>query len=38
MDLNPRHPGWYRYATFFNEYRQRQYAEALTILHKDQPA
>jgi len=38
MDLNPHHPGWYRYATFFNEHRQRQYAEALTILHKDQPA
>jgi adenylate cyclase len=34
MDLNPHHPGWYRYATFFNEYRQRHYAEALTILQK----
>ena len=31
MDLNPHHPGWYRFGIFFNEYRQRRYAEALAI-------
>lgn len=31
IHLCPHHPGWYRYGHFFNEYRQRHYAEALAI-------
>ncbi|HMJ06173.1 MAG TPA: hypothetical protein VK474_07940, partial [Chthoniobacterales bacterium] len=31
MNLNPHHPGWYRFAPFFDQYRQRHYAEALAI-------
>ncbi len=34
IELNPNHPGWYRYGLFFNEYRQRHYAGALAILQK----
>lgn len=34
MALNPHHPGWYRFATFFNAYRQGRYAEALEIVQK----
>jgi tetratricopeptide (TPR) repeat protein len=31
MNLNPHHAGWYHFALFFNQYRQRHYAEALAI-------
>jgi TolB-like protein/tetratricopeptide (TPR) repeat protein len=31
MRLNPNHPGWYRFNTFFNEYRQGNYPAALDI-------
>jgi len=31
MALNPNHPGWYRFNTFFNEYRQGNYEAALAI-------
>lgn len=31
MELNPDHPGWYRFSTFFNEYRQHNYEAALEI-------
>ena len=31
MALNPNHPGWYRFNTFFNEYRQEHYEKALDI-------
>ncbi len=34
MKLNPHHPGWYRFTTFFNEYHQRHYARALEIAQK----
>jgi non-specific serine/threonine protein kinase len=34
MELNPHHPGWYRFTTFFNQYRQGHYAEALEIAQK----
>jgi len=34
IDLCPHHPGWYRYGNFFNEYRQRHYAEALAVHQK----
>ncbi len=34
MKLNPHHPGWYRFSTFFNEYRQGRYGEALAIVQK----
>jgi TolB-like protein/Tfp pilus assembly protein PilF len=34
MSLNPQHAGWYYFNTFFNEYRQYRYAEALTIAQK----
>ncbi|MGH7936794.1 MAG: protein kinase domain-containing protein, partial [Chthoniobacterales bacterium] len=34
IDLCPHHPGWYCYGHFFNEYRQRHYAEALAILQQ----
>jgi tetratricopeptide (TPR) repeat protein len=27
--LNPRSPGWYRYAAYFDHYRRGEYAEAL---------
>ncbi len=31
MELNPNHPGWYHFSTFFNEYRQHNYEAALEI-------
>ncbi len=31
MRLNPNHPGWYRFSTFFNAYRQGNYPAALDI-------
>lgn len=31
MELNPDHPGWYRFALFFNEYRQHNYEAALDV-------
>jgi TolB-like protein/Flp pilus assembly protein TadD len=31
MELNPLHPGWYRFSPFMNAYRQRRDAEALEI-------
>jgi tetratricopeptide (TPR) repeat protein len=31
MELNPRHPGWYRFSPFMNAYRQGRDAEALEI-------
>lgn len=31
MQLNPNHPGWYRFNTFMNEYRQGHYDAALEI-------
>jgi TolB-like protein len=34
MELNPNHPGWYRFNTFFNEYRQGHYEEALAIAQR----
>ena len=34
MRLNPHHPGWYRFTSFFDEYRQGHYAEALAIAQK----
>jgi len=34
MRLNPHHAGWYYFSTFFNEYRQHQYSEALEIAKK----
>jgi tetratricopeptide (TPR) repeat protein len=34
MRLNPHHAGWYYFNTFFNEYRQYRYAEALAIAQK----
>jgi TolB-like protein len=34
MRLNPHHAGWYYFNTFFNEYRQRHYSEALAIAQK----
>jgi TolB-like protein/tetratricopeptide (TPR) repeat protein len=34
MALNPQHAGWYYFNTFFNEYRQGRYSEALTIAQK----
>ena len=34
MELNPTHPGWYRFNTFFNEYRQRRYEAALAIAER----
>ena len=34
MRLNPNHAGWYHFNTFFNEYRQHHYAEALAIAQK----
>jgi adenylate cyclase len=34
MGLNPHHAGWYHFNSFFNEYRQHNYAEALAIAKK----
>lgn len=34
MSLNSQHAGWYFFNTFFNEYRQNRYAQALTIAQK----
>ena len=34
MQLNPHHPGWYRYALFLNAYRQADYRGALDIALK----
>jgi TolB-like protein/Tfp pilus assembly protein PilF len=34
MQLNPHHPGWYRYAPFLNAYRQGDYRGALDIALK----
>jgi TolB-like protein/Tfp pilus assembly protein PilF len=34
MKLNPHHPGWYYFNTFYNEYRQKNYEEALIIAQK----
>jgi TolB-like protein/Tfp pilus assembly protein PilF len=34
MALNPNHPGWYRFNTFFNEYRQGNYEKALAIAQR----
>jgi len=34
MALNPTHPGWYRFNTFFDEYRQEHYEEALAIAQR----
>lgn len=31
MNLNPNHPGWYYFNTFFNEYRSGRYEAALAI-------
>jgi TolB-like protein/Tfp pilus assembly protein PilF len=34
MELNGNHPGWYRFNTFFNAYRQGHYEEALAIVER----
>ncbi len=34
MRLNPNHAGWYYFNTYFNEYRQHHFAEALAIAQK----
>jgi len=34
MALNPHHPGWYRFATFFDHYRKGEYNEALAVAQK----
>jgi len=34
MDLNPHHPGWYRFTTFFHAYHQKRYEEAVAIVEK----
>jgi non-specific serine/threonine protein kinase len=34
MDLNPHHPGWYRYASFFNHFYKREYQAALEVAQK----
>jgi TolB-like protein/predicted ATPase len=34
MALNPHHPGWYHFTTFFNAYRQRRDADALAVVQK----
>ena len=34
MELNVNHPGWYRFNTFFNAYRQGHYEEALAIAER----
>ena len=32
MELNPHHPGWYRFTHFFNEYHHGRYAQALEVV------
>ena len=34
MELNPHHPGWYRFTTFFDHYLKGDYEEALKIAQK----
>jgi TolB-like protein/tRNA A-37 threonylcarbamoyl transferase component Bud32 len=34
MQLNPHHPGWYRFAAFHNAYRKRDYRAALDVALK----
>ena len=34
MALNPHHPGWYRFTTFFDNYHRGNYHEALSIAQK----
>ncbi len=34
MKLNPHHPGWYWFTTFFDHYLQGRYAEALATAQK----
>jgi adenylate cyclase len=34
MELNPRHPAWYRFPFFYNAYRQGDYVEALSVALK----
>jgi TolB-like protein len=34
MALNPNHPGWYRFSTYFDAFRQERYAEALDIAQR----
>jgi non-specific serine/threonine protein kinase len=34
MELNPHHPGWYRFSAFFNAYRQEDYRAALDVALK----
>ena len=34
MKCNPHHPGWYRFATYYDAYRQKDYATALSVAQK----
>jgi len=34
MQLNPHHAGWYYFSTFFNEYRQQRFEQALEVAQK----
>lgn len=34
MALNPNHPGWYRFAAFFDLYRQSRFEEALYVVER----
>jgi adenylate cyclase len=34
MQLNPHHPGWYRFTTFFDHYRKGELEEALAVAQK----
>jgi tetratricopeptide (TPR) repeat protein len=34
MAMNPHHPGWYRFTTFFDSYHRGEYAEALEIAQR----
>jgi serine/threonine protein kinase/tetratricopeptide (TPR) repeat protein len=34
MELNPHHPGWYRFSSFFNAYRKGEYQKGLEIALK----
>jgi adenylate cyclase len=34
MQLNPHHAGWYHFVSFFNEYHQQHYTDALAIAQK----
>jgi TolB-like protein len=34
LHLNPHHPGWYRFAEFWERYRKGEYAEALEVVEK----